>query len=137
DYGRELSDLPPRQPRVAPDQEAEAREARFRAAQEARRRAGSGQPQLVEGAKLPNYSRAPRSVGDRSWSDVERRMLIRAEELAAQGRAEDAAMVRFMVGRPLPRPLPRYLLDLLDEELLDLLDQEPELPMPQPRHRQE
>jgi hypothetical protein len=71
-------------------------------------------------------------------SSLEERLRLRAEELAAQGRREDAATLRFMIGRPLPRPLPRYLLDLLDQDLidlLDLLDQEPELPMPQPRNR--
>jgi hypothetical protein len=110
-----------------PDQEAEAR---FRAALDARRRAGPGQPQLVEEPELPIGVARPRLTAS------DERLRLRAEQLAAQGRTDDAATLRFMVGRPLPRPLPRYLLDLLDQELIDLLDRELELPMPQARSRQ-
>jgi hypothetical protein len=75
---------------------------------------------IKDGARKRTPSDKEPSLGERPW--------LRAEELAAQGRTKDAATLRFIVGRPLPR----YLLDLLDQEILDLLDKEPELPISHP-----
>lgn len=109
--------LAPRTPQAPPDEEPEL-------------------PLPVRGRRRPL---PPRAADVEQPPDKEptldERLRLRAQELAAEGRTKDAAMALFMVGRPLPRPLPPYLLDLLDQELLDLLDQEPELFQPPRRSK--